>query len=188
MLGRILPPPKRSRPGRRLRFLVSCLLPFAFCLSAAAHPTIRYPKRQPAFTFELPDGWYTDEDPGGTHLLTIRPNGGGVAYRISFVSLPGIDSEHLQTGLRKLVEATIAATKATGITYDEPSDTTLPSGVHVLTQVSTGRLAGRPISCSATVFALPRAGCYAAVLVSSPASADSGQGTMRRIIDSIQPL
>jgi|ERR1043166_1945916 hypothetical protein len=71
-------------------FLTCLTVGFLFLTLSLQAKTVKFPADDPAFSFNLPDGWTTEPGPEGRLYCTA---GDGSEFKIGFVASPGVKSE-----------------------------------------------------------------------------------------------
>jgi hypothetical protein len=132
---------------------------FLFCIATGflflAFPlqakTVKFPADDPAFSFNLPDGWTTETGPDG-HLYCTA--GDGSDFKIGFVASPGVKSaDDARELLPKILKSMSDAMKCENYKASEVKSGKL-GDMSFVTMEGHGTVGGTEMALNALIFTL----------------------------------
>ncbi|PYJ09997.1 MAG: hypothetical protein DMF06_08015 [Verrucomicrobia bacterium] len=161
-----------------LTFIATACLVLGLSSSLQAKK-VEFPADDPAFTFNLPDGWTTENGPDGRIYCTAKDG-----FKIAFVASPGVKSDaDAKEMLPKVITAMSDAMKCQNFKSDEMKSGKV--GDLTLTGVEAAcKVEGTDMSLNAVAFAI--GGKYFSIVGASTKEVDKAHGKdMNDIIGSI---
>ena len=160
------------------------------CLFLALSPSlqakkIEFPADDPAFTFDLPDGWTTEPGPDGRMYCTA---GDGSEFKIAFVASPGVkNDDDAKDMLPKVLTAMSDAMKCQNYKADDPRSGKV-GNLTLLGIEAACKVDGTEMSLNAVAFAIVP-GKYFSIVGAASKEVDQAHGKdMNSIISSITAI
>ena len=160
-------------------------------LSAARAGNYLYPKDEPAFNVNLPDGWTITERPGSAQLLLCTPGEGDSSYIISLIRVPNVGNKaDVGSTLARITQAGASGAGLTDVTVSPATDTTIGPGARTFTKVTaTGQHEGSVGAYTYYAFNVVAGGKFYAVGVAGlQVMIDAHKADFEKVALSIRPL
>ena len=99
-----------------IRLALTLAVSAAFCAAPMLAGTVKFPKKEPLMSFELPDDWRTEWDKG---IFTAKPPGDD-EFALTLVKMDGVkDEETAKKALPLIAKQACEATGAQGVKAGE---------------------------------------------------------------------
>ena len=163
-------------------FILSVSLFFAIASGLGAG-TIKFPEKDPVFSFTLPDGWTTE--PSGKSGLEFKAPG-RPSYSFRLGSIPPKTEKDVKTGIAELLP-TLENSDLKDFKVGEVEQMTVGK-MKVFVVKATALLSGDPIILRLMAFA-PKKGTYFTTLSMAGEKADAANlDVMNEILRSVEPI
>ena len=114
------PRPKLAPMIKTLRLVLAFTAAAAFCAAPALAGTVKFPKKEPLMSFELPDGWRSETDAKGQ--FTAKPPGDD-EFALTLIKMDGVkDEDTAKKALPIIAKAACEATGAKGVVVSDIKD------------------------------------------------------------------
>jgi hypothetical protein len=163
---------------------------FLFCIATGSlflalplqAKTVKFPADDPAFSFNLPDGWTTETGPDGRLYCTA---GDGSDFKIGFVASPGVKSaDDAKELLPKILKGMSDAMKCEGYKASEVKSGKL-GDLSFVTMEGHGTVSGTEMALNAFIFSLTPGHYFSIVGAASKEVDNAHDKDMSGIISSI---
>jgi hypothetical protein len=163
------------------RLVVTCIVTGGLLLSASLQAKkIEFPEKDPAISFDVPDGWTSETGPDGRMYFTA-PDG----FKFGIVASPGVKTAEDAKGLvPTILKSMCDAMKCEGYKMEDPH--TADVGKMWLTAGEAhGKVDGNEMSLNAVVFSLSP-GKYFSIVGAATKAIDEAHGKdMNAVLKSI---
>jgi len=172
----------KTRPAKLfLTSLTAGCLFLAPALSVQAK-TVEFPTKDPAFSFNLPDGWKTETGEDGRLYCTA---GDGSEFKIGFVASPGVknvnDAKEL---LPRILKGMAEAMKCENYKGSEAQSGKM-GNISYIAMDAHGTVSGTEMVLSAFIFSLTPGHYFSIVGAASKAVDEAHNNDMHGIVSSI---
>jgi hypothetical protein len=142
--------------------------------------TVEFPEKDPAFTFNLPDGWTTETEKDGRIYCTA-----GDGFKFGIVASPGVENaEEAKALLPTILKAMSDAMKCESFKMEE-EHTGEVGKLWMTARSASGKLAGNEMSMHAVVFSLTPGKYFSLVGASTKELNEAHDKDMNEVIASI---
>ncbi len=165
------------------RLVITCIVTGGLLLSASLSlqaKKMEFPEKDPAISFDVPDGWTSETGPDGRMYFTA-PDG----FKFGIVASPGVKSaEDAKALVPTILKSMCDAMKCEG--YKMEDEHTADMGKMWLTaREATGKVDGNEMSMNAVVFSLSP-GKYFSIVGAATKEIDAAHGQdMNAVLKSI---
>jgi hypothetical protein len=146
---------------------------------------VEFPADDPAFTFNLPDGWTTETGKDGSLDCTA---GDGSEFKIAFVTAPSVESaDDAKALITKVLKAMSDGMKCENYKADEPKSGKVGK-VSLIAAEGHCKVSGSEMSLNVVVFSVAP-GKYFSLMGAASKEVDKAHETdMNNLIGSIAPV
>lgn len=168
------------------RLVVTCIVTGGLLVSASLSlqaKKVEFPEKDPAITFEVPDGWTSENGPDGRIYFTA-PDG----FKFGVVASPGVknaaDAEAL---VPKVLQSMCDAMKCADYKMEEKHTADMGK-IWLTAREASGKVDGTEMSLNAVVFSVT-SGKYFSIVGASTKAIDEAHGKdMNAVLKSIAPV